>query len=129
MLQKINGFNTRLAAKITSGVATMWCAYIFAAIALVSLPTTLKTGNLITIVGWVAQTFLQLVLLSIIMVGQNVASAAVEKKINETHTASLGEFELAKEARELNRQEIQELKKIAADIHKVLKDIESQTSK
>jgi len=129
MLEKLNGFNTRLAAKITSGVATMWCAYIFAAIALVSLPTTLKTGNLITIVGWVAQTFLQLVLLSIIMVGQNVASSGVEKKINETHTASLGEFELAKEARELNRQEIQELKKIAADIHRVLKDIESRSSK
>jgi len=129
MLEKLNGFNTRLAAKITSGVATMWCAYIFAAIALVSLPTTLKTGNLITIVGWVAQTFLQLVLLSIIMVGQNVASAGVEKKINETHTASLGEFELAKEARELNRQEIQELKQIASDIHRVLKDIETKTAK
>ncbi len=129
MLKKINEFNTDLAAKITSGVATMWCAYAFAAIALISLPAALKTGDLITIVAWVAQTFLQLVLLSIIMVGQNVASASVEKKITETHTASLGEFELAKEARSLNQQEIVELKKIASDIHRVLKDIESKTSK
>ncbi len=129
MLKKINEFNTDLAAKITSGVATMWCAYAFAAIALISLPAALKTGDLITIVAWVAQTFLQLVLLSIIMVGQNVASASVEKKITETHTASLGEFELAKEARSLNQQEIIELKKIASDIHRVLKDIESKTSK
>jgi len=60
-------------------------------------------------------------LLSIIMVGQNVASASVEQKITETHTASLGEFELAKEARELNRQEIAELKAIAAEIHQLLK--------
>jgi hypothetical protein len=125
-MSKVNDFNTKLAAKITSGVATMWCAYIFAAIALVSLPAAINSHNLITIVGWIAQTFLQLVLLSIIMVGQNVASASVEQKINETHTASLGEFELAKEARVLANQELAELKKIAADIHRVLKDIESR---
>ena len=63
------------------------------------------------------------------MVGQNVASASVEKKITETHTASLGEFELAKEARALNQQEIIELKQIASDIHRVLKDIETKTTK
>jgi hypothetical protein len=125
LLARINSFNTKLAAKITSGVATMWCAYIFAGIALVSLPAALKSGNLIVIVSWIAQTFLQLVLLSIIMVGQNVASASVEKKITETHTASLGEFELAKEARTLNKQELVELRKIAEDIHTVLKDIEA----
>jgi hypothetical protein len=128
-MSKINDFNTKLAAKITSGVATMWCAYIFAGIALVSLPSALKSGDLIVIVAWVAQTFLQLVLLSIIMVGQNVASASVEQKITETHTASLGEFELAKEARDLNNQEIVELRRIATDIHRVLKDIESATKK
>ena len=129
MLSAINKFNSNLAAKITSGVATMWCAYAFAAIALVSLPVTLQSRNLITIVAWVAQTFLQLVLLSIIMVVQNVASASVEQKITETHEASLGEFELAKEARATNQEEIQELKKIARDIHRVLKDIESKSSK
>ena len=129
MLKKINDFNTNLAAKVTTGVATMWCAYAFAAIALISLPNALKSGDTITIVAWVAQTFLQLVLLSIIMVGQNVASAAVEQKITETHTASLDEFELAKEARAQNSQELLELKKIAADIHRVLKDIEPKLSK
>jgi hypothetical protein len=127
MSNKVNNFNTGLAAKITSGVSTMWCAYLFAAIALISLPSAIKSGDLITIVSWIAQTFLQLVLLSIIMVGQSVQSASVEQKITETHTASLGEFELAKEARALNQQEIQELKKIAADIHRVLKDIEQKT--
>ena len=127
MLEKVNSFNTKLAAKITSGVSTMWCAYAFALIALISLPAALKTGDLIIIVAWVAQTFLQLVLLSIIMVGQNVSSAAVEQKINETHTASLGEFELAKESREQNRKEITELRKISKEIHEVLKRSESST--
>ena len=123
---KISRFNTALAAKITGAVSTMWCAYIFAAIALISLPSALKSGDPIVIVAWVAQTFLQLVLLSIIMVGQDVASAAVELKINETHTASLGEFELAKEARQLANQELAELKAIAAEIHRVIRDLEAK---
>ena len=125
-MSKIDTFNQKLAAKITSGVATMWCAYLFAAIALISLPAAIRSHDLITIVSWVAQTFLQLVLLSIIMVGQNVASASVEQKINETHTASLGEFELAKEARLLANQELAELKVIAAEIHRLMKDIEGK---
>ena len=57
-------FNMWLATIITDGVATMWCAYIFAAIALISLPKALQSGDSIVIISWVAQTFLQLVLLS-----------------------------------------------------------------
>ena len=104
----------------------MWCAYIFAALALISLPAAIKTGDVVVIVAWIAQTFLQLVLLSIIMVGQKVSSASVEQKITETHTASLGEFELAKEARLLANQELAELQVIAADIHRVVRDIEGK---
>ena len=125
-MDRINAFNRRLAEKITSAVSTMWCAYIFAAIALVSLPAALRTGDPIVIVAWVAQTFLQLVLLSIIMVGQQASSDAVAQKINETHEASLGEFELAKEARAIANQELTELKEIAREIHKVLKDVEKK---
>ena len=125
-MNRINEFNRRVAEKITSFVSTMWCAYIFAALALISLPAAIKTGDVVIIVAWIAQTFLQLVLLSIIMVGQNVASASVEQKINETHAASLGEFELAKEARTIANQELAELKVIAAEIHQVLKDVEGK---
>ena len=102
----------------------MWCAYAFAIIALISLPAAIKSGDLIVIIAWIAQTFLQLVLLSIIMVGQSVASLAIEKKINETHEASLGEFELAKEARLTANQELAELKQLSIDIHRVIKDLE-----
>ena len=125
-MNRINEFNRRLAEKITSAVSTMWCAYIFAILALISLPAAIKTGDVVIIVGWIAQTFLQLVLLSIIMVGQNVSSAAVEQKINETHEASLGEFELAKEARSIANQELAELKAIAREIHQVLRDVEGK---
>ena len=125
-MDRINAFNRRLAEKITAAVSTMWCAYIFAAIALISLPAALRSGDPLVIVAWVAQTFLQLVLLSIIMVGQDASSAAVAQKINETHEASLGEFELAKEARSIANQELAELKQIAREIHQVLKDVEKK---
>jgi len=125
-MNRINEFNRRVAEKITSFVSTMWCAYIFAALALISLPAAIKTGDVVVIVAWIAQTFLQLVLLSIIMVGQQVSSRSVEEMIKETHTASLGEFELAKEARELADQELKELKAIAKEIHQVLKDVEGK---
>lgn len=125
-MNRVNNFNRRLAEKITAAVSTMWCAYIFAAIALISLPAAIRSGDALVIVAWVAQTFLQLVLLSIIMVGQDASSAAVAQKINETHEASLGEFELAKEARLIANQELAELKEIAKEIHQVLRDVEKK---
>jgi hypothetical protein len=125
-MDRINAFNRRIAEKITAAVSTMWCAYIFAAIALISLPAALRSGDALIIVAWVAQTFLQLVLLSIIMVGQQASSDAVAQKINETHIASLGEFELAKEARAIATEELAELKQIAKEIHQVLKDVEKK---
>lgn len=39
------GFNGRLAVIITSAVGTMWCAYLFAVIAFISLPMAIKGGN------------------------------------------------------------------------------------
>ena len=122
-------FNVWLATKVSDGVATMWCAYIFAAIALISLPKALQSGDSIVIVSWVAQTFLQLVLLSIIMVGQKVQSKKVEDTINETHTASLAEFELAKEARNNARAELVELHKISRDMHTLMKEVESKLAR
>jgi hypothetical protein len=104
----------------------MWCAYAFALLALLSLPAAIRSGDLIIIVAWIAQTFLQLVLLSIIMVGQEVQSREVAQKISETHMASLGEFELAKEAQAVGREELIELKAIAKEIHAILRDIEKK---
>ena len=77
-------FNTAFALKITAAVGSMWCAYIFAAIALFGLPSAVKNGTG-GIVQWIAQTFLQLVLLSIIIVGQNVQAAASDKRAEDTY--------------------------------------------
>jgi hypothetical protein len=78
------GFNGRLAVLLTNAVGTMWCAYIFAIIALISLPAAIQGGTA-TLVSWIAQTFLQLVLLSVIMVGQKVAARASDKQALQTY--------------------------------------------
>ena len=78
------GFNGKLALLITGAVGTMWCAYVFAIIALISLPAAVK-GGIPTLISWIAQTFLQLVLLSVIMVGQKVAAQASDKQAEQTY--------------------------------------------
>lgn len=80
----VDRFNAFLAVKITDGVGTMWCAYAFAILAFVSLPAAIA-GGVATLISWVAQTFLQLVLLSIIMVGQRVAGEAADKRAIATY--------------------------------------------
>jgi hypothetical protein len=78
-------FNAWFAVKVTAGVGTMWCAYLFAALALVSLPSAIRSHSLVVIVSWISQTFLQLVLLSVIIVGQNVLARAADKRSEATY--------------------------------------------
>ena len=62
----------------------MWCAYVFSIIALLGLRPALRPGGE-GIIAWIAQTFLQLVLLSVIMVGQNVQSIASDLRSQHTY--------------------------------------------
>jgi hypothetical protein len=78
------GLNGRIAVVITNLVGSMWCAYAFAVLALISLPDAIKAGRA-ALIAWIAQTFLQLVLLSVIMVGQKVAAAASDKQALQTY--------------------------------------------
>src|SRR5215475_14981738 len=72
----IGRFNNRLALLITKSVGSMWAAYLFALLAFVSFPAAINSHDPLIIVSWTAQTFLQLVLLPIIIVGQNVEAAS-----------------------------------------------------
>jgi hypothetical protein len=83
-VQRANGINAKIAVFLTNIVGSMWCAYVFAVIALIGLPPALKPGGE-GIIAWIAQTFLQLVLLSVIMVGQNVQSQASDLRSQHTY--------------------------------------------
>jgi len=76
-------FNAWLAVWTTRLVGTMWCAYLFAAFDCLALPTALQQG-LYGIVQWVASFFLQFVLLSVIMVGQNLQAVASDARAAKT---------------------------------------------
>ncbi len=96
---EVEGFDAKLAVIITKGVGSMACAYLFTLISLTSLPAILIEAGVLTssdvpkfltkpglilIVAWIAQTFIQLVLLSIIMVGQDVQSIAADARSENT---------------------------------------------
>ncbi len=77
-------FNAEFGLKITLLVGTMWAAYLFAAIAFVSLPSTIKTHSPTVLVLWLSSEFIQLVLLPIIIVGQNIQSRAADARAAKT---------------------------------------------
>ena len=81
-------FNNWLAVRITRSVGTMWAAYLFALIGLVSFPQALQAfrkGDTVTGISWLSQSFLQLVLLPIIIVGQNVISGSQDARAEADH--------------------------------------------
>ena len=98
---QIREFNRKVALWVTEKVGTMSCAYAFAVIALISLPEALSSEDPLEIVSWIAQTFLQLVLLSIIIVGQNIQS------------------EIAEQQAQTDRETLIAIKKLAEEIHLV----------
>ena len=108
-------FNTWLAVKITSGVGTMWCAYAFAALALVSLHQAINGGTA-TLIQWIAQTFLQLVLLSIIIVGQNIQSSAADKRSEATYQDADAVLHEAEQIQKHLEAQDAEIEKIAAQV-------------
>lgn len=114
----IKGLNNRIGLWITRKVGTMWAAYAFAGLALISLPAAIASGDIRVIIDWIAQTFLQLVLVSVIIVGQNQLNAQAELRAEATYkdaTALLHEVQqlqqhLTHQDAELERLR-QELKK------------------
>ena len=77
---QIRDFNKKIALFVTEKVGTMTCAYLFALMALISLPEALSSEDPLEIISWIAETFLQLVLLSIVIVGQKIQTEIAEQQ-------------------------------------------------
>ena len=108
----VGRFNTWLAVKITKTVGTMWIAYVFAAIALISLPAAIRSHSVIVIVAWIAQTFFQLVLLPIIIVGQNVIQATNDQRAEADHDTLKAVHKLTVEVHAINEAQSTILKQL-----------------
>jgi len=111
-----NRFNDWLAIHITKVVGTMWCAYAFALLAFISLPAAIRGGTA-TLISWIAQTFLQLVLLSIIMVGQNIASKKSDRQLEQTYKDSEELLKISAAIREL----LEKNTELTSEIHEVVR--------
>ena len=92
--QAASGFNSRLAVALTKGVGTMWTAYIFTVLAIIGLFGLLGWLNPFTflLATWVSQQFLQLVLLPVIMVGQNVLGRKAELLADEQFRTTMSTY-------------------------------------
>jgi hypothetical protein len=85
--QERTSLNDRIALWLTKNIGTMVCAYLFAALAICGFPGFHATTQ--QYVQWLSQTFIQLTMLSVIMVGQRVMGRAQELQAEETYKASL----------------------------------------
>jgi hypothetical protein len=98
VIDRIKAFNDKAAEVITAGLSSMWTGYLFAAISLVSLPAVLRTGDVVLIVAWLSQNFIQLVALAVLSAGQDRAAARVAAEIHETHGLVMEELQILKAA-------------------------------
>ena len=89
--------NAGVAVRITKTVGTMYCAYVFAILALVALPAAIAQGSTTVLVNWLSSNFLQLVLLPIIIVGQNVISAAQDARAEADHETLTALHQMSKQ--------------------------------
>jgi hypothetical protein len=103
--KKPTNFNSWLAVHITNIVGTMWCAYVFAILALISLPEAIHAGTS-ALIAWIAQTFLQLVLLSIIMVGQKVAAEKSDRQLEQTYYDAEALLQISDDMHKLVKQNV-----------------------
>lgn len=88
------GFNEKVAIWLTKSVGTMWTAYTFAVIAIVGLFAILGvfTPIVALLVAWASQTLIQLVLLPVIMVGQNVLGRKAELQADEAFKTTMSTY-------------------------------------
>lgn len=124
----VGRFNTLVAVKITKAVGSMWCAYIFTAISFVALPAAIASHDPIIIVAWISQAFLQLVLLPIIIVGQNVQAEASDTRAQSDHDTLLAIHTLTSEVHTINLQQTKILKLLEGRTN-YLDTIDHSTSK
>ena len=115
------GLNERIGLAVTKRVGTMWAAYVFFGLSLVSLPAALASGNVIVMVSWVAQTFLQLVLLPIIIVGQNIQAKASDERAIATYDDAGAILEETKQIQEHLKAQDAVISDLSAQLKKLTK--------
>ena len=98
-MNRIDSFNDWLAQKLTDILSTMWASYLAAILALTALPGAIAKGQF---VQWFSQTFIQLVMLFVLMVVARLASK--QQKSHHADAMSLAKHHHAEHMRALNKR-------------------------
>jgi hypothetical protein len=98
----IKQLNEAIARRITLAVGTMWCVYAFAILVLV--PLFVPASQMV--IMYISSSFLQLVLLPLIMVGQDVLNRKSEQRAEADHSMLI--------------QQLNELKDMHHDLHNLI---------
>jgi hypothetical protein len=112
-LGAVNTFNEKIAVFTVNFVGSMWCAYAFGVLAIAGIPAAISSGY--GIVQWFASTFLQLVLLSVIIVGQNVQARAADQRAAETYELAKQMADIVDQATEQQQDQIRMLQQALAN--------------
>lgn len=88
--QAASTINAKIAVAITRGMGTMVCAYFFATLAIIGFPGFQATPT--QYVQWLSQTFIQLVALSVLAVGQSIMSRHQELQAEEAFNTTVKSF-------------------------------------
>ncbi len=118
--QEASGVNTRIAVRLTKSVGTMWTAYSFAVLAITGLLAILGwlPPVVALLVAWLSQTFLQLVFLPILSVGQNVLGRHAELMAEEQFNTTINSYHAIEEIMQhLSAQDAELLKHTKMLIH------------
>jgi uncharacterized protein YlxW (UPF0749 family) len=117
---RIKEINEIIAARATNLIATMWCVYVFTIFAL--LPVFFS--KLGPVIGYISSSFLQLIFLPLIMVGQTVLNRASEQRAEQDHQALMEQIE---EIKDMHRDlhdliaEVKDIDTVIDDVEEVLK--------
>ena len=131
------GINTQIAVWLTEHVGTMWTAYAFAVLAIIGLFAILGLLSPIValLIAWISQTFLQLVLLPVIMVGQNVLGRKSELQADESYATTMKTYtDIEAVLKHLDKQDeeilaLEQLIKVQTDsILSIVQDLAKDTT-
>ena len=120
--------NAKFGLKVTLIVGTMWAAYLFTVLALFALPSAILQGTYYIIV-WLSSSFLQLVLLPIIIVGQNIQAAAADKRAEDTYKDAEAVLKEAEEIQKHLEAQDDAISSIVTRLENLVADVKAMKEK
>jgi len=117
-------FNAKVGLKVTLVVGTMWAAYLFTLLALLALPSAIHQGTYYVVV-WLSSSFLQLVLLPIIIVGQNIQAATADKRAEDTYRDAEAVLTEAEQIQKHLEAQDQAISDIVSQLEALVRDVKT----